>query len=141
MKRTFYMVASDALPEVFEKVIKAKELIESGDAKNISAAIKMCGISRSAFYKYKDSVFKTKDTEPDKVELHAVLLDRAGVLSSLSNTLFKNGANIITMNQSAPQNGLAYVSIVIGIDGLMTTVDELIKNVERLTGVISIKSL
>lgn len=141
MKRTFYMVASDALPEVFEKVIKAKELIESGDAKNISAAIKMCGISRSAFYKYKDSVFKTKDTEPDKVELHAVLLDRAGVLSSLSNTLFKNGANIITMNQSAPQNGLASVSIVIGIDGLMTTVDELIKNVERLTGVISIKSL
>ncbi len=141
MKRTFYIVASDALPEVFEKVIKAKELIESGDAKNISAAIKMCGISRSAFYKYKDSVFKTKDTEPDKVELHAVLLDRAGVLSSLSNTLFKNGANIITMNQSAPQNGLASVSIVIGIDGLMTTVDELIKNVELLTGVISIKSL
>lgn len=141
MKRTFYIVASDSLPEIFDKVVKAKELIENGDAKNISAAIKMCGLSRSAFYKYKDSVFKTKDTEPDKVELQAVLADRAGVLSTLGNALFKNGANIITMNQSAPQDGLASVSIVIGIDGLKTTVDDLVNNVERLAGVISIKSL
>ncbi len=141
MKRTFYVVASDALPEIFDKVVKAKELIESGEAKNISTAIKMCDLSRSAFYKYKDSVFKAKDSEPDKVELQAVLIDRAGVLSSFSNMLFKNGANIITMNQSAPQNGLASVSIVIGIDGLKTSVDELIRSAERLNGVISVKSL
>lgn len=141
MKRTFYIVASDALPDIFEKVIKAKELIESGEAKNISTAIKMCNLSRSAFYKYKDSVFKAKESEPDKVELQAVLIDRAGVLSSFSNMLFKNGVNIITMNQSAPQNGLATVSIVIGIDGLKTSVEDLIKSAERLTGVISVKSL
>ena len=141
MKRTFYIVASDALPDVFEKVIRAKELIESGDAKNISAAIKMCDLSRSAFYKYKDSVFKAKETEPDKVELQAVLMDRAGAMSALSNTLFRYGANIITINQSAPQNGLASVSVVIATDGMESDVEELINNVESLPGVMSIKQV
>lgn len=140
-RKNFYIVDSDALPEVFKKVVNAKELIENGTAKNISVAIKMCDLSRSAFYKYKDSVFKAKDSDPDKLELQTVLVDRAGVFSSVSNTLFKSGANIVTMNQTEPQNGLATVSIVIGVDGLKTPLDELIKNIERLNGVISIKTV
>ena len=38
-KRQFYIVAEDSLPDVFKKVVEAKELIDSGTAKNISAAI------------------------------------------------------------------------------------------------------
>lgn len=140
-KKNFYIVDADALPEVFRKVIAAKELVDNGTAKNISAAIKMCELSRSAFYKYKDCVFKAKDSDPDKVELQAILVDRAGVFSSVSNALFKSGANIVTMNQTEPKNGLATVSIVIGIDGLKSPIDELIKTLERLNGVISIKTL
>jgi len=139
--KDFYIVAADALPEVFKKVVEAKELIDSGSAKNISAAIKMCDLSRSAFYKYKDSVFKTKSGETEYLELHAILADRAGVFSTLSNTLFRSGANIVTMNQSAPENGLAAVSIVIDSHGLKSTVEQLIKTLEKLDGVISIKSI
>ena len=139
--KEFYIVSADALPDVFKKVVEAKELIDSGSAKNISAAIKMCDLSRSAFYKYKDCVFKTKNQNSENVELHAILVDRAGVFSSLSKTLFKNGANIVTMNQSAPQDGLANVSIMIDIGGLKSPLEQLIKTLEKLDGVISIKTI
>lgn len=135
------MVDSDVLPEIFGKVINAKELIESGTAKNVTQAIKTCNLSRSAFYKYKDSVFRAKTTEENKAELQAILIDRAGVFSSFSSLLFKNGANIITMNQTAPKNGLATVSIVIGIDNLSLPLDELIKLIEQTDGIVSVKTL
>ena len=140
-KREFYVVAADALPEVFKKVVEAKEQIDSGAAKNISAAIKMCDLSRSAFYKYKDSVFKAKSNNSENIELQAILVDKAGVFSTLSNMLFKSGANIVTVNQAAPKNGLASVSLVIDIDSLKTPIDQLIKSVEKLDGIISIKSI
>ena len=139
--KTFYIVDSEALPEVFKKVIETKDLIENGTAKNTSEAISFSGISRSAFYKYKDSVFKATESDSDSIELQAVLVDRAGVFSALSNALFKSGANIITMNQTAPENGLAAVSIVIGIDSLKAPVHELIKNLELIDGVVSIKNV
>lgn len=140
-KKDFYIIDATVLPEVFKKVIETKELIENGTAKNISAAINLSGISRSAFYKYKDSVFRAINADTESIELQAVLVDRAGVFSSLSNALFKSGANIITMNQTAPENGLASVSLVIGIDSLKTPINELIKSLERLNGVISIKNV
>lgn len=139
--KEFYIVDADALPEVFKKVVAAKELIENGTAKNISSAIKTCDLSRSAFYKYKDCVFKAKNDNSENIELQAVLVDRAGVFSSLSNMLFKHGVNIVTMNQSAPKNGLASVSLVVDICGLKTPVDQLIRLVEKLDGVISIKNI
>ena len=135
------MVDADALPDVFRKVIAAKELIEQGTAKNISTAIKMCDLSRSAFYKYKDAVFNTNASTSEKLKLQAVLIDRAGVFSAVSNTLFKRGANIVTVNQSEPENGFASVTIVIGIDQLKVPVNELLKTVERLNGVVSVKTV
>lgn len=135
------MVDSEALPEIFNKVVKAKELIENGTAKNVTQAIKICNISRSAFYKYKDCVFKAKSTAENKAELQAILIDRAGVFSSFSNLLFKNGANIITMNQAAPENGIANVSIVIDTVGLTIPLNELIKLIEQTDGIVSVKTL
>ena len=101
----------------------------------------MCNISRSAFYKYKDCVFKSKSVDTETVELQAILLDRAGVFSMFSNTLFKSGANIVKMNQSAPENGIATVSIVIDINGLKSTVEQLVNLLEKLDGVVSIKTI
>lgn len=139
--KTYYLIDADVLPDVFNKVIKAKELIENETAKNVTEAIKMCGLSRSAFYKYKDCVFKSKTAYENKAELQAILIDRAGVFSSFSSLLFKNGANIITMNQTAPKDGLATVSIVIGIDSLIIPLDALIGLIEQTDGIVSIKLL
>lgn len=57
MEKRFLLVDVNVLPEVFLHVLKAKELLASGKAKNISVATKMAGLSRSAFYKYKDCIF------------------------------------------------------------------------------------
>lgn len=139
--KTFYIVSSDSLPDVFNKVVFAKDLLENGQAKNISDAIAKVGISRSAFYKYKDNIFRMKDSLPTKLDLSAVLADRAGVLSALSAMLSENGANIITINQSEPKNNLATVSITIAVDALSISVDQLLINLKTIDGVISIKAI
>lgn len=139
--KTFYIVSSDSLPDVFNKVVFAKDLLENGQAKNISDAIAKVGISRSAFYKYKDNIFRMKDSLPTKLDLSAVLADRAGVLSALSAMLSENGANIITINQSEPKNNLATVSITIAVDALSISVDQLLIKLKTIDGVISIKAI
>lgn len=139
--KTFYIVSSDSLPDVFNKVVFAKDLLENGQAKNISDAIAKVGISRSAFYKYKDNIFRMKDSLPTKLDLSAVLADRAGVLSALSAMLSENGANIITINQSEPKNNLAAVSITIAVDALSISVDQLLIKLKTIDGVISIKAI
>lgn len=140
-EKTFYIVSSDSLPDVFNKVVFAKDLLENGRAKNISDAIAKVGISRSAFYKYKDNIFRMKDNLPTKLDLSAVLADRAGVLSAMSSMLSEYGANIITINQSEPKNNLATVSITIAVDGLSVSVDQLLTKLKTIDGIISIKAI
>ena len=140
-KKTFYIVSSDSLPDVFNKVILAKDLLENGKAKNISEAIKQAEISRSAFYKYKDSIFRMKDNIPTRLDLSAVLTDRAGVLSAMSAKLSENGANIITINQAEPKNNLATVSITISVDGVKVSVDTLLDTLKTIDGIISLKAI
>ncbi|MBR6572411.1 MAG: ACT domain-containing protein [Clostridia bacterium] len=140
-EKTFYIVSSDSLPDVFNKVVFAKDLLENGSAKNISDAIAKVGISRSAFYKYKDNIFRMKDSLPTKLDLSAVLADRAGVLSAMSSMLSEYGANIITINQSEPKNNLATVSITIAVDGLSVSVDQLLTKLKTIDGIISIKAI
>ena len=107
----YYLVDSRVLPNVFENVVLAKELLADGRAQNASQAAKMAGISRSAFYKYKDFVFKYSDTAQRTLTLFARLSDKAGMLSSLTTALYEYGANILTVNQGIPIDGAADVSI------------------------------
>ena len=133
------MVDASALPDVFSKVIEAKQLLESKKAESTSEAIKIAGISRSAYYKYKDRVFLCKDNNTNKLDIQAILADKAGVFSALSNKLFKRGTNIITMTQTEPKNGEALVYLTIGIDNLRGTIKELIESLSHIDGVVSIK--
>lgn len=135
------MVDASALPDVFSKVIEAKQLIDSKVAESTSEAIKMAGLSRSAYYKYKDKVFLCKDNNTNKLDIQAILADKAGVFSAFSSQLFKNGANIITMTQTEPKNGVASVFLTIGINNLHGTIKELIDLCSQIDGVISIKSV
>ena len=114
MQKDYYLlVNSKVLPSVFKSVIKAKELLASGEASSTSGAVKAAGLSRSAFYKYKDCVFRYEPADPHEITLNAVLSDRTGVLSAMTGALSGLGANILTVNQSAPKSGLASVSIKI----------------------------
>lgn len=82
LERRFLLVDVSVLPEVFLKVLKAKELLAAGSAKNVSAATKMAGLSRSAFYKYKDCIFDAENSK-EVLTVNATLLDETGALQSL----------------------------------------------------------
>lgn len=138
---TYFLVDSKVLPSVFEGVILAKELLADGRAQNASQAVKMAGISRSAFYKYKDYVFKYSDTQQKNLTLIARLSDKAGTLSSLTTALYEYGANILTVNQAIPVDGAAEVSVMIKTNDLTVTIDEMLQSLKSIDGIISIKSM
>ena len=120
MKNTAYLwVEQDVLPEVFTKVIQAKQYLLDGEASSTSEAVRMAGISRSVFYKYKDAVYPyNRKLSNHMITVQAMLLDRPGVLMSLVSAVYAKGANILTINQNIPVNGRALISISARVDHL-----------------------
>ncbi len=139
MSKSMLLVSTDVLPEVYLKVIEAKRMLSSGEVKTASEALKMCGISRSAYYKYKDSVFEYTHPLGKIVSLQATLRDRAGVLSSFLQTLYSAGANILTVNQGLPISGTASVSVSVRMPEDDFDITELVSSLSQLDGVISVK--
>ncbi len=135
----FYLVNSKILPDVVKGVLYAKELLASGKATNTSQAVKMADVSRSAFYKYKDYVFRYDNKDKNTLNLSAVLSDRAGVFSALTTSLYESGANIITVNQGLPVDGAATASLTVRTDSIKITVNALLNKLKSVDGVISVK--
>lgn len=133
------LVSISALPDVFEKVLKAKEMLASGDAKTASEAAQLCGISRSAFYKYKDSIFAYN--QQHVINLRAELRDVAGSLSELLSVLYKYDANVLTVNQGIPTDNVAAVTISMRLDNEQHSVDDIIEALSLLKGVVSIEQI
>ena len=102
----FLLVDLSVLPEVFARVVEAKRLMAQGKAKSYSDAAKMAGISRSAFYKYKDRVFPYESSDLTRMlTLNITLVDEPGILSALIAGLYQAGGNIVTINQNIPADG------------------------------------
>ncbi len=138
MERRFYLVDAQVLPEVFLKVIKAKELLASGQARNISAATRSVGISRSAFYKYKDCIFDSENGR-ELITVMATLRDETGALQSLLAGISSAGASIVTINQATPENGAAQVAVTIRTDTMQMTPDELAAALGRQSTVVAVR--
>ncbi|WP_039767276.1 ACT domain-containing protein [Caldicellulosiruptor sp. F32] len=139
---TYYIVEESVLPEVFLKVIKAKELLEKGEVKAVNEAVKIVGISRSAFYKYKDCIFPFFESSRGKIiTLAFVLQDIPGILSKILNIISDTNANILTINQNIPLGGIATVTISIRTSDMTKSVKELIQEIERVDGVKKIEIL
>lgn len=130
------LVKSDALPDVFEKVVAAKALLENGGVKNASDAARAVGISRSAFYKYRDCVFAYTERIYGKIiTLHAMLEDKPGVLSQYIGELYRSGVNILTVNQDIPSGGRASVTVSVRVDGDGFDEQELLTRLKAVDGV------
>ncbi|MEZ3420943.1 MAG: ACT domain-containing protein [Eubacterium sp.] len=138
-KLNYVLVNADILPQVYRKVLAAKDFLASGDAASATEAARMAGISRSAYYKYKDSVFEYNPENAEELEtLLFTLLDTKGVLSAVTNELFLVGANVLSINQQVPQGGVAKVSLTMRITEMTVTVDELIEKLKSVNGVKSV---
>lgn len=140
MAKKFLLVDSDVLPDVFLKVVKAKELLAAGQAKNFSAAAKEVNISRSALYKYKDRVFDVSETKT-VVAVHVVLLDELGALQNLLQIIAKNNISIVTITQAAPVDGTAAVSLTLKVKDMVGDVDSLVEEMRRQSFVVAAKRI
>ena len=142
MGEKYYVVREKAVPEVLLKVVEAKRLLDSEKAMTVQEATEMTGISRSSFYKYKDDIFPFHDNVRGRtVTLMLQLDDQPGLLSNVLNHIARCRANILTIHQAIPVNGIA--SLTLSIDVLSTTGDisALVEEIEGLEGIHYIKIL
>ncbi|MBR5873833.1 MAG: ACT domain-containing protein [Oscillospiraceae bacterium] len=140
MAKRFLLVDSDVLPDVFMKVVKAKELLASGSVKNLSAAAKEVNISRSALYKYKDKIFDVSETKT-VVAVHVVLMDELGALQKLLQIIAQYNVSIVTITQAAPVDGTAAVSLTLKVKDMVGDVDSLVEEMNKHRFVVTAKRI
>ena len=141
-KNRYYVVTKKAVPEVLLKVVEAKRLLESAKASTVQEAADMVGISRSSFYKYKDDIFPFRDNVKGKTITFVLSMeDEPGLLSVVLKKVAEFKANILTIHQTIPVNGIA--SLTLSVEILPTTGDAsmMIEEIEQLNGVRYLKIL
>ena len=117
--------------------MKAKELLANGAARNISAATRQAGISRSAFYKYKDCIFDSENSR-EVITVMATLLDETGALQALLAGISAAGASIVTINQATPENGAAQVAVSVRTGTMQMSVEEMMSRLVRQRTVVEV---
>ena len=133
----YYLVEASALPDVFLKVVEAKRLLDTGKVTTVNEAARVTGISRSAFYKYRDAVMPFQNMMTGRIITFQLLLhDAPGILSSLLNTFADSQVNILTINSIVPTNGCAVVTISAETIHLTVSVEELLQHLRRTPGVV-----
>jgi len=138
----YIVVDSTVLPEVFLKVLEVKGLLAKGTAKTSSEACKMVGISRGAYYKYKDRLFLFSEMVSDEnLTFHFVLEDGPGILSSVLACFYEIGANILTVNQSAPNDTVAVASVSVRMPETCADRAEALNRLRQVKGVVEVKIL
>lgn len=141
-KPQYLIVNADVLPDVFHKVIEAKQLLSKAQAKNSSDACRIVGISRSAYYKYKDNVQVYDEKDNSQLStLYFKLSDEPGVLSRVLKKLYDNSANILTVNQNIPVDAVAIVTISIRVNRDEVSMEEILRNLSEIDGVVSVKRI
>ena len=136
-KKKYYLVSAEALPEVFIKVAEAKRMLQVGEADTVGEAARLVGISRSAFYKYKDAVQPFQNMRAGHIiTFYALLKDIPGVLSNYLSIFAGSGANILTINQSIPTNGCAAVTISAETSEMQESIEEMMAHAMSLEGVV-----
>ena len=135
----YFVVRSKALPEVLLKVVEAKRMLEMGKAESVQDATEAVGISRSSFYKYKEDIFPFH--ESSEVTLTVQMDDEPGLLSDLLKVVAGYGANILTIHQSIPINGVASVTISITMLQNKDRLSEVVEEMESQKGVHYVKMI
>ena len=133
----YYIVEASALPEVFVKVAETKRILSTGEAGTVNEATKITGISRSAFYKYRDAVMPFQSLMAGRlITFQFRLLDEPGALSAILSLFAQYHANLMTVNSTIPTNGVALVTISAETTGLTVPLEELLRLFHETSGVV-----
>ena len=139
-ERKLVIADLSVLPPVYHKILKVKELLESGVAETVNEAADMAGVSRSAYYKYKDYVFPFNQMQGILTLLIAVV-DIKGVLSEMLLFMSDAGCNILTINQNVPVNGVANITVTVQTENMKLSTDRLISGLQKVRGVRKVNIL
>jgi chorismate mutase len=140
--KKFFLVREDVLPEAMKKTLDAKEMIERGKAESVWDAVQKVDLSRSAFYKYRDTVFPFHTVVKEKlVTLFFYLEDRSGTLSHLLSVVATAGCNVLTIHQTIPLQGRANVTLSLNVTEMGIEFDELLARLTKLEFVEKVEVL
>lgn len=138
----YYLVTKNALPEVLLKVVEAKQLLEMDKNITVQKAIDLVGISRSSFYKYKDSIVPFHDTTRGHVITFTVeVADRPGLLSLVLNLVASYNANILSIHQSIPMYEVALLTLSVDLGESTGDINDMFKKLEEIDGIYYVKIL
>lgn len=139
--KNWVVVDASVLPDVILKTLTVKRMLASHTEKSSSSACRAAGLSRSTFYKYRDSVFVYEEQMREQIfTVYLVLHDKAGVLSGVLHTLTDAGSNVLTLNQSIPVDGAAAVTVTFRLHDA-AEVSVLCKKLAELNGVAEVRLL
>lgn len=139
-KSKYFVVKKKAVPEVLLKVVEAKKLLESERALTVQDATERVGISRSSFYKYKDDIFPFHENEKGQTITLAIQVDdMPGLLAEILKEVAKYRANILTIHQSIPLNGVATITLSVEILSTTGNISEMVNEIETNEGVHYLK--
>ena len=138
----YYIIESAALPDVFLKVAEAKRLLDTGEVSTVNDATRRTGISRSAFYKYRDAILPFHNLMTGRIITFQLMLhDEPGILSSILACFARWGANILTINQTIPTNGCALVTITAETAQMSISLEDLLRDLNSTSGVVKAEVL
>lgn len=133
----YYIIESAVLPEVFLKVAEAKRLLDTGEVSTVNDATRRTGISRSAFYKYRDAILPFSNMMTGRiVTFQLTLHDEPGVLSLILGCFARRHANILTINQTIPTNGVALATVTAETAHMDIPLEELLAELQATNGII-----
>lgn len=142
MNGNYLVIDKTVLPDVFEKVLDTKKLLKSGKVKEITEAVKITGISRSVYYKYKDYVFDfSESSEGRKITINIYIKNEKGVLSNISKYISKKGGNILTIYQGLPLNNRTNIIITIDISTFSGDIKTLTEDISKVKHVEKVEFL
>jgi len=132
----FYLIRADILPESIAKTIEAKKMLESGEVDTVNEAVDRVGLSRSAFYKYKDGIYPFNAMMSEKIMTITFLLEHtSGYLSKVLTFVADQGGNVLTINQTIPLQGIATISMSVDMAQLRVSSTEFLESLQQIPGV------
>lgn len=138
----FFLIREDVLSEAMRKTLEVKEMLDRGKVESVAEAVQRVDLSRSAFYKYRDTVFPFSTIVKEKlVSLFFHLEDRSGTLSKLLSVVASSGCNVLTIHQTIPLQGRANVTLSLNTSNILMEIDDLLNELRKLEFVEKVEVL